>query len=901
MKSSLKKLMDLFPWFFDKSETSNFHKSQYVTNRRFQDADKDLFNIYESFHLQKRLLIWKNQVKNYFYTINFVANFPNLKTVTCYKNDDVIYTESFSYEDNVASFNYSYDGNTLNDVENPNLADIIPQHQFKIIVETWDEYSLVKGFPENDTILGDEFDHDISLDRIGEFNNIPRKEYISVEPNLYSATEPPYNDRLTEDDYHYMKRILEYNLRLHDTPAPILEIWKLYGIEATMENRERLILKVFDIYKHDHYTDTDKNAKGDKLFVGDWTPEVWEHKDKFCDYADRLGEYFFVKTSTTIPVKNQNVIFYFKFLNSLGKELMGDYTVDITLDGESIVSDYTGENYTLESKDIPQDKENYFIVTGKNGNGEIIREETITIIVRGCDSGDFYVSPNGNDKNDGKSRSKPFKTIQKAVNSVNGDKNLVILLGGDYDITKKISLKESCTIMGCGSVLVENLNDELFFNLPANKTLILQDLTLQYKGDICNVVDTTFVNSNGDGSSADVLILFTNAPVLVVTKLTIVTNKTYNIGDTIVFNGILKDRLENVLSDQTIKVTNELNNITTNYTTDENGAYTGSLVAQKLGDLTLTANYDGDNTYKGSRATTTIQVKIRLSDVLEKYDYVVMDLLYDEDSQDWMYITKPISEINYLIDMSGAVKNLKFTTGKDVKFDRYISNLERNSLTKTDLTRLRGLVVGIAYDDYNVEYTTISAFGETTLTPITLSVTEAVVGESFTFTGKLLDQYDDPLENQIVTVNGVNYTTDSNGEYTGSITPTIGSIGRLIIRANYAGDRDYEESSRSKSVPVVMNLEDVFEDYDYIVTDMVYENQDWKYLTKPVSEIESLSDLNNAIMNLNFFRDNVQFERFTSTETSTKISKTELESLNGLLVGVEYDDYKVKYTKLEVN
>ena len=49
MKDSLKQLKNLFPWFFDKSESSNFSKSQWVTNRRFQRLDNDLFKIYQNF------------------------------------------------------------------------------------------------------------------------------------------------------------------------------------------------------------------------------------------------------------------------------------------------------------------------------------------------------------------------------------------------------------------------------------------------------------------------------------------------------------------------------------------------------------------------------------------------------------------------------------------------------------------------------------------------------------------------------------------------------------------------------------------------------------------------------------------------------------------------------------
>ena len=91
MKDSLKELKKLFPWFLDKSDSSNFSKSQWVTNRRFQRLDNDLFKIYQNFKLNKNLLIWKDQVEPYEYVIRFVANFKNLKTVTLYKNDNVIY------------------------------------------------------------------------------------------------------------------------------------------------------------------------------------------------------------------------------------------------------------------------------------------------------------------------------------------------------------------------------------------------------------------------------------------------------------------------------------------------------------------------------------------------------------------------------------------------------------------------------------------------------------------------------------------------------------------------------------------------------------------------------------------------------------------------------------------
>lgn len=904
MKDSLKELKNLFPWFMDKSDSSNFSKSQWVTNRRFQRLDNDLFKIYQNFKLNKNLLIWKEQDEPYDYTINFVANFKNLKTVTCYKNDEVIYTKSFEYTDFIDAFNYSYIGSTLDDVDGENIADIIPQHKFKMEIETYEEYTLVKGWPENDEFEGNEFDHDISLDKLGD-PNIPRKKYLIVDPELYPATEPPYNDRATEDDYHYMKRMLEYNLRLHDTPAPVLEIWKLYGIPATMENREKLLLKVFDIEKHPHFHDP--NADGDGLFSGTlneetgeiipWTPEKWEHRDTFCDGSPDLGKYFFVKVSTKIPVKNQDIIFYFKFMNSLARELTEECRVDIYLNNRLLYSNIKESQKTIPSSEIPRDIENIFRVVGKDSNGEVIGSQDIIVNVRECNSGDFYVNPaTGKDTNNGKTRSTPFKTIQKAVNSVNGDKNLVILLGGLYEINNPINITKNCTIMGCGSVLIENMQEDLFFTLTKDTTVTLQDFTLQYRGDICTVTDTTFTNHNGDGSLAKILLLFRNTPIIVITRLNLnFTGNNYVVGSSVGFTGTLIDKYGDAVVGETVLVSD--NKSTISCTTDQNGVYTGSITAEKIGGLTLNAIFNGDEDYKSSIATATTTIYLRLRELLSDYDVVVMDLTFNENTKDWDYTTKPVSEINTLADLNGAILNLQYKN-YDVKFERYYSYSTKNYLSKTDMINLRGLLVGIQYTPYDVQYMTAHVFGESYLT-LNTSKTIYVVGETITFTGTLLDRYDDPITNKVVTVNNRNYTTNNNGEYTGTLT--LNTPGSLILTADYQGDLDYEESHVSKTLTILISLASVLSDYTYVITDLQYDadTRDWDYIKKPISEITSLSDLNNCIMNLNKVGDNVQFERFHSTSTSENITKTELESLTGLLMAIVYDDYTIKYTKFK--
>jgi len=617
MKDSLKSLLGMFPYFFKKDENSNFYKSQNITNNLLKDVYQALFDTGESFRLGKRVLVWKEQSEAYNYTIHFVANFPYLKTVTLYKNDTVIYTESFDYDDNVDSFNYSYTHSTLDDIVGNETPEIIPQDKFKIIAETYEEHCIKKGFPENDTIQGNEFDHDESLDEIGALHDIPRKQYIIVDEDLYPTTEPPYNDRLTEDDYHYMNRIIGYLYRLHTEPLPVAEIWKLYGIESKMENRQKLLLKVFDMNRHPNFYDP--NSDGDGWYSGTydeetgeiipWQPKQWEHLDQFCDDRSLLGKYFFVKTSTRIPTKNQPVTLYFSFLNSLAEPLTGDFLVDIYLGETAIVTNCNTDTYILTADNIPQEETSTFTVIGKTSTGEIIGTEHITITVRGCTNADFYVSTNGSDDNDGRTSLTPFATIQKAVDKANGNQNLIAVITGDYTLTEPITINRSCSILGCTEVEIDNDHSNVFFRVPADTTLSLQDITLIYEENSAEITNMVVTNNNTDGSFSDVIL-------------------------------------------------------------DSGGI-----------------------------------VLVPIQEVFEDYDYVVTNIKYLNNIIS--YTKKRVSEITKLSDLNNVVKDLTYDDGV-ISFDRFNSQSSHSDLDPSELASLNGILVGLKYEDGIVKYDEIS-------------------------------------------------------------------------------------------------------------------------------------------------------------------------------------------------
>lgn len=786
VKNSLKSLLDKFPYFLNKNSDSNFYKVEWVNNESLKQLYNDLFLIYESFHLQKRLLVWKEQSENYNYQICFVANYPNLKNIKIYKNDELIYLKDYPEEDEVDLFQFCYkcwygksniprtrvfictdcetlysqgllhdyeqiyfsqkmpdecnhchntdfyetfiyrcdecgqiyfsltppdncpDCNhtsftevyafrcnncgqiyigdevpekcdtcgvrsninlneliTFNDDEvtmydnrntNPdeiivrdtrhreysliNASDIddviiepyltgssddesfeedvvpvtvpesemlqipvpiIPTDKFIIEVETYDEYKLVKGFPEKDEPtydkdkkrIIDEFDHDLSLDEFGALNDIPRKTYIPIaNTDLYHLTEPPYNDRLTEDDYHYMKRIIEYNLRLFDTPAPVLEIWKLYGLPATILNRERLLLKLFDITKHQKVPDLDKKLEANPDYTVEdlvecWQPAVWEHKDKFYECAQDLGVYFFVETDTIRPVIWQDINVKFSFLNSLGKVVEPTFYIDVyhylQENDTHTTPTLLAENYTdltgvIRYDILTQDKVNIlrfdaYSTPDNHTADNLIGSIEVPIIIRDCDDGDWYVKSTGNDETGDGSKTKPFKTLTKALSVVSSSQDLIIIQGS-LELDNKDSIpyvNTNCTIMGCDNAELYSYYHRQFFHLTGGRdvTLRLVNLSLKNNELASNIKTIDYINSNSEFDNYETVLIHGGATILTATL-----NATrFYPNDKINVTGTLTNKDGVGLANQILTLQLEDGTVLGTFTTDENGEF----------------------------------------------------------------------------------------------------------------------------------------------------------------------------------------------------------------------------------------------------------------------------------------------------------------------------------------
>lgn len=536
--NSLHSLLKMFPYFFDKSETSNFYKSQKVTNNIFKNIYNDLKEVYESNHLNKRILVWKEQSEAYNYTMHFASTFSLLKDVKIYCEDEIIYEaeyqlsedKSYSYLVNETCHTYipveviieneseeEIEPETITEIEHEvytqqhtieeNITDLayshnnvsenlIPNEKYYITITTFDEYTFTKGFPENDESLGNIYDHDISLDELGAENNVPRRQYTTIHEEdyayaeiieRYNKTDPPFNNQKTEDDYHYMRRLLTYLIRYHTTSLPVLEIWKLYGVEATLVNRDKYILRLFDENLHP----PDENGE----FT--WIPQPWEHKDFFADEGNLFGEYFFVQANTVQPIRKQGVTFTLKFMNSLAEILDEEYfTVDIFLNGEPLYEDYTERQLPISSDLLSESREGNLFTFHAKKMGDVFKIVNILVKVRGCGDADFYVDASSESEIEDGSYENPYKTIEQAIENVNGIYNLIAVFG-EVELEYISDVKDMTYIIGCNNAkIINNIDPARFFNIAQNKTLTIQDLTLETSENTVTLDNDIWTNKN---------------------------------------------------------------------------------------------------------------------------------------------------------------------------------------------------------------------------------------------------------------------------------------------------------------------------------------------------------------------------------------------------------------------
>ena len=513
---------------------------------------------------------------------------------------------------------------------------IIPSNRFRIEIETYEEVHLVKGYPENDEYLinskGERehsiYDHDQSLDELGALNNIPRKKYnIINDPILYPYTEPPYNNHSTEDDYHYMKRMIEYNQRLWTMNPVSLELWKIYGLESELINRERYLLKVFDENKHPFDNETG--------LVKCWSPLPWEHKDRFCDENSLEKPYFFVTCDNVRPLMYEDVTFHFQLLNSHANVMSDDYYVDIYKVHENtswIDNDYNsfvesnndkvidngywellnktpltttdevsysynklyGKTIIIPYNLLGEDTTKLVFIAYQEITGNIIGVNKLSVIRRDSDNADWFVDASksnvANYVGDG-SRSKPFLTLQEACDNVTNNNDLICVLS-NINLVKPVVVKQPTKIVGYENQMptIERIDyvdtdnplnniskDSRFFNIIGNKncSLTLSNVSLKNGLLKSDVKINTWQNNNRELDNVETVVIHGGAVKIDLTILDDISeDDTFYPFDFIHFKVKLSKSDGTVLPDQQVVLKYGTQTINS-YVTNSNGECTG--------------------------------------------------------------------------------------------------------------------------------------------------------------------------------------------------------------------------------------------------------------------------------------------------------------------------------------
>ena len=251
-----------------------------------ENDNTDLYRIYK-------------ETQSYTKYLTFEIKKQNIKKIQIFKDNELIFEEDFFIINENGSIIYN-DYKPSQVVNNPNtdvmVADpdkkdytlrvlLTPEDydeegniksNFDLYVTTYDlnnpncpQYDKInhKRYNGNDKTNYDCFTHDYSLDMIGTYWNIPRLEFQSanyenqcdkLNNNYYSQTYPPYNDRLTEDDYHYQNRMQTYIQGYNKILFPVLELWKNYQVWGNLRSRKDILATQGKSYltEYPYYEDT---------------------------------------------------------------------------------------------------------------------------------------------------------------------------------------------------------------------------------------------------------------------------------------------------------------------------------------------------------------------------------------------------------------------------------------------------------------------------------------------------------------------------------------------------------------------------------------------------------------------------------------------------------------------
>jgi DNA-directed RNA polymerase subunit N (RpoN/RPB10) len=238
--TTFQELLEGFPDFVDKRPTDLDNNIRGVHNS-FHSPIADLIDLYNrdmqivqmAMNLDRPVKLWIDQQLPNVYTVNYIVTmWQGLSNVQLYL-DGTTPTLLQDSDDLDGATSYS-------DVYSDTSTEILPTKKYFVLVTDSDGNVFQKGYPENDTIQGDIYDHDHALDDFGVNWDCPRRTYLTdIEEANYSKTFPPYYTNITEADYFYEMRIRQFQEDYANIHLPLAELRRNMSFLATLIGRWR--------------------------------------------------------------------------------------------------------------------------------------------------------------------------------------------------------------------------------------------------------------------------------------------------------------------------------------------------------------------------------------------------------------------------------------------------------------------------------------------------------------------------------------------------------------------------------------------------------------------------------------------------------------------------------------
>ena len=300
-------------------------------------------------NLTRPVLIKKEQEEKWNATYTVYVDLPYaIQSITI--SGDYTATVSFSEEDCVTSytlsFPFSVDPDSTKMIEWYGFANAT----FEVCVETYEGYTYKKGYPENDSIMGDVYDHDRLLDLLGTVLTIPRRIYSQFQANemgrIADTVPLLFGKRMeqittefgtrwyvlscTEDDYYYAERLQNF---INDfmVEGLSLEKSKLRAVYDAIVTEE---LNFNDLVCH---MDVDNQDVKDMACDDSIEANTYVYKVARSDYIN-----------LPVPVGEDLSVFLRDYVSVTKNVLvLEDYGVQVELLTELLPVYYTGEEVSI--------------------------------------------------------------------------------------------------------------------------------------------------------------------------------------------------------------------------------------------------------------------------------------------------------------------------------------------------------------------------------------------------------------------------------------------------------------------------------------------------------------------------------------------------------------------------